>query len=207
MADPFAARWGLSLGSATPYTDYPDGYDPTDALAVYSLPKNDPADLIFTPPSPAPQDQSAALFDPSTFAPPPDLGTLAPPTMTVTVLGHSFDVPVGTNFHNEYRAGQYIGAEPIWKQFNDIGNAVGYRGTFDYQRMDGPFNPDYRDASNFGVGVLMRGASYSLPTTDAISSLYALFHGRPDVIPHDLPLWGAGYDAAASGQLPKGEGR
>jgi hypothetical protein len=53
----------------------------------------------------------------------------------------------------------------------------------------------------------MRGAGYSWPATVAAASYYALTHGSPGIIPHDLPLWGEGYDAAASGQLPKGEGR
>lgn len=89
----------------------------------------------------------------------------------------------------------------------DLMPGVGHSGTFDYQRADGYFNPDYRDASNYGVGVLMRGAGYSWPATAAASSWYALRHGRPDVIPHDWSWWQRGYDAAGNGQLPKGEGR
>jgi hypothetical protein len=106
-----------------------------------------PADVGILGPLTAPtatnaaQDQSAALLDPLAFAPPPDLSVFAPPTITGTSDGHSFDVPVGTNFHNQYRAGQYIGAEPLIKQYDDIKNAVGYRGTFDYQRADGSSIP------------------------------------------------------------------
>ena len=207
MNDPLNTRWDLMPGHSIPYTDDPDGYNPTDALVVYSLPKLDPT----VNNSNAPQDQSAALLDPSTFAPPADIGILGPVTppgaVAVTTRDGSFLAPIGTNFHNEYRAGQYIGAEPIVEQFGDIGNALGHGGTFDYQRADGHFNPDYRDASNYGVGVLMQGAGHSLPATDVISTLYALTRGRPDTILHDWPLWGEGYDAAADGQLLKGEGR
>lgn len=42
MADPLATHGDLAFGNSTPYTDDPDGCDPTDALAVYSLPKFDP---------------------------------------------------------------------------------------------------------------------------------------------------------------------
>jgi hypothetical protein len=213
MDDPFNTRWDLIPGNSPPYTDDNDGYDPTSSLAVYGLPKLGPADLS-VPPAPtgdsAPQDQSAALLDPSAFAPPADLGILGPvatPPIPVTSMGKSFDVPLGTNFNNEYRAGGYIGNEPLSQQFDDILKAIGHHGKFDYQRVDGPFNPDYRDASNYGVGVLMRGAGYSWPATAALSTLYSIYEGRPGIIPHDWPLWGEGYDAAASGQLPKGEGR
>lgn len=43
VTDPFATRFDLLPGATVPYTDDPDGYDPTDALVVYSLPKLDPA--------------------------------------------------------------------------------------------------------------------------------------------------------------------
>jgi len=74
MADPFATRFDLMPGNISPYTDYPDGYDPTDALVVYSLPKLEPT----VNNSNAPQDQSAALLDPSALQPSTDVGILGP---------------------------------------------------------------------------------------------------------------------------------
>lgn len=160
---------------------------------------------------PGAQDRGAAFLDPSALQQSAKVGILGPVTppgaVAVTSGNRTFDVPNGANFNNVYRAGQYIGTEPIPKQFDDIIGAEGQHGTFDFQRLNGPFNSDYRDASNYGVGVLMRGAGYSWPATAAAASLYATYHGRPDVIWHDWPWWGAGYDAAANGQLPKGEGR
>lgn len=207
MADPFASRFDLTLGTFHPYTDDTDDYDPTDALAAYSLPKSDPADLIFTSPSPASQDQSVAWLDPSVFAPSPDLGTLAPPPPGAVKLttsdGDPFFAPAGTDFNDVYRAGQTIRGKPLNDQLDAVGRALGHGGTYDFQRQPGkPFNGNYRSASNFAVGAYMNGAGFSWPETAALGGLYATLHGRPDVIPDDEPWWQSGYDAAASGQLP-----
>ena len=230
MSDPFNTQWGeprplwagetirrivssgerreLGRAAGDVQAPYTDEYDRTMPSPTYFLPQLSPSDLApASPDSNPPQDQSAALLGPSAFAPPADVGILGPVTppgaVTVATRDGWFYAPTSADFQSEYRAGQDIGAEPTRQQFKDIGKAVGQGGKFDYQRAGGHFNPDYRDASNFGVGVLMQGAGYSWPETAAISSAYATLKGRPDVIQHDWPLWSEGYDAAAAGQLPK----
>lgn len=202
MADPFATRFDLMPGNVVPYTDDPDGYDPTDALAVYSLPKLDPT----VDNSNAPQDQSAALLDQSAFAPMADLATLAPTppgaVKATTPSGDAFWVPKDSNFNDVYQAGQSIQNKPLSDQLTAIGNNIGHGGTFDFQRQGGAFNGNYTDASNFAVGVYMNGAGYSWPETKALGDIYAYTHDKNGLPPGDEVMWRAGYDAANSGKLP-----
>jgi hypothetical protein len=49
----------------------------------------------------------------------------------------------------------------------------------------------------------MNGAGFSWPATVVLGDAYALAHDGLRIPPNDKPWWQSGYDAAASGQLPK----
>lgn len=195
MGDPLRTQWDLLFGNPTPYTDNSDPAAPPVGILGPIMP------------SASPQDQSAAQLDPSAFAPSADLNVLAPPTppgaaILKTADDFPFYAPAGTDFNEVYQAGQKIRGKSLSDQLDAIGRDLGHGGTYDFQRQGGTFNKNYQNASNFAVGAYMNGAGYSWPETEAISSLYAIGHGRPDIIPGDKPWWQAGYEAAKSGKLP-----
>jgi hypothetical protein len=113
-------------GNSIPYTDDPDGYDPTDALTVYSLPKLDPT----VNNSNAPQDQSAALLDPSAFQPAANIGILGPvtppgATTLTTPDGTPFYAPAGADFDQIYAAGEK--SVTTTSSRNSLSSAPSYR--------------------------------------------------------------------------------
>jgi hypothetical protein len=63
------------------------------------------------------------------------------------------------------------------------------------------FTSAYTDASNFGVGVYMHGAGYSLPVTRAMAKTFAFFKSSNAGDPKQQKFWEAGWNAAAQGNL------
>jgi hypothetical protein len=87
--------------------------------------------------------------------------------------GQTFLAPAGTNFADEYQSGQTNG-------LLGASATIGQWGTFDFQRNEGAgnlgpasniFYTQYTNAGNYGVGVYMDGAGYSLSTTVMMGNL------------------------------------
>ena len=110
--------------------------------------------------------------------------------------GQQFYAPPSANFCNEYAAGQQNGMNP-W----GINSAVGQGGQFDYQRSDGNFYPAYTNASNYGVGVFMRGAGFSEGELNAIGGLYSFLKSANANSQSQTSWWDQGWNAANSGSL------
>ena len=101
--------------------------------------------------------------DPFGLCPPPDAVLYQAPN------GSLFYAPPSADFPAQKAAGAANG----WN-IAGIKAAEGQGGTYDYQRpKNSPFNGNYTDASNFGVGVFMYGAGFSLNLTLGISDLFA----------------------------------
>jgi RHS repeat-associated protein len=117
--------------------------------------------------------------------------------------GETFLAPSGTDFRNVYKAGKAI---PFKYDFAAIDRAVGHYGTFDYQRNKGQgeklnniFYTAYIHASNFGVGVYMNGAGYSLDGTITIASDFAGKSSSNAGDPNQKKWWTYGWNGAQSG--------
>jgi len=118
--------------------------------------------------------------------------------------GQTFLAPAGTDFQAEYNAGKSNGLFGANSQ-------IGQYGKFDFQRNRGlgecsaggtnVFYPAYTDASNFGVGVYMNGAGYSLSETVEIGDTFALFKSSNAGATAQSQLWTNGWYAAQSGNL------
>jgi hypothetical protein len=117
--------------------------------------------------------------------------------------GETFLAPSGTDFRNGYKVGKAI---PFKYDFAAIDRAVGHYGTFDYQRNKGQgeklnniFYTAYIHASNFGVGVYMNGAGYSLDGTITIASDFAGKSSSNAGDPNQKKWWTYGWNGAQSG--------
>lgn len=98
----------------------------------------------------------------------------------------------GASWTREYEAGVSNRNGDITQALEGMLLNVGRYGAFDYQRMGGTFNRKYVDASNFGVGVYMNGAGYSISQMDYYATAYAkLTHDTN--IANDLSEWKNGW--------------
>jgi hypothetical protein len=115
--------------------------------------------------------------------------------------GSIFSVPPETDFKTIYEAGKNIQDVPLLLQPSMIGANVGQGGLFDLQRSGNNFYSTYTPASNFAVGVFMKGAGYSWPEVLAVGSAYGLWKSQ-DVKDAQIQWWKKGYDAASNGKFP-----
>ncbi len=99
-----------------------------------------------------------------------------------------------------YDAGKANRLDPIAAQ-----RAIGHFGTVDFQRdkVNNLFIEEYKHASNYAVGVYMRGAGFSLRETKIIAGLYARMKSSNADDPEQQTWWTNGWNAAASGTYPK----
>ncbi|GAA5265812.1 hypothetical protein ACOSOMT5_P2239 [Acidiphilium sp. MT5] len=91
-----------------------------------------------------------------------------------------FFMPPNASFQEEFQAGQSSGLNgATWYAENAaiLGAAVGWGGNFDYQRNGSTLYLQYANASNYGVGVYMAGAGYSLQETMSIAGSFASLEG------------------------------
>jgi hypothetical protein len=112
--------------------------------------------------------------------------------------GKNFSAPPGTNYNDVFAAGQNGGYNPFAAD-----SAIGHFGTYDFQRnyMNNTFTGAYTDASNFSVGVYMRGAGFGREQTFAIGSAFARTMSKNAGAAAMADYWNAGWDAANSGNL------
>jgi hypothetical protein len=82
-----------------------------------------------------------------------------------------------------------------------VDDAIGQFGRFDFQRKEseGIFIKPYTNASNFAVGVYMRGAGFSLEETKFIAGLYAFMKSSNAGDPEPSVWWTNGWHAADLG--------
>jgi hypothetical protein len=75
---------------------------------------------------------------------------------------------------------------------------------FDFQRQSDAnlFIGKYADASNYAVGVYMRGAGFSLAETQFVAGLFAHTMSSNAGKPEQSTWWTNGWNDANSGKLP-----
>ena len=81
--------------------------------------------------------------------------------------GKPFYALAGTDFAVVYATAKANGLNPF-----QINHNVGQYGVYGFQKLNGDFYPAYTDASNYGVGIYMDGAGYSLRMTNVIGSAF-----------------------------------
>lgn len=123
--------------------------------------------------------------------------------------GQEFYAPPQANYQTVLTTAQANG--PL--NYSGAKSAIGLNGSFDYQRnngmgsLDSPvisnltqnilypannvFRPAYTDASNYFVGVYMRGAGYTLLASDLMGLIYASTHNNPNPLSTQLHQWWA----------------
>lgn len=116
---------------------------------------------------------------------------------TIPNYSQPFLAPPTANFSAEYAAGKAGGINPFAAQ-----NAIGQFGKYDFQRdtSSGLFVRPYTDASNFGVGVYMSGAGFSLQQTIDIGSGYASLKSGNSTSTM-IPWWISGWKSANAGMF------
>ncbi|MGC8493283.1 MAG: hypothetical protein ACP5SH_16265, partial [Syntrophobacteraceae bacterium] len=113
--------------------------------------------------------------------------------------GQEFLAPAQADWNAVFEAGKANGLNPF-----GIRRAVGHFGEFDFQR-DGSkkvFYDDYVHASNFAVGVFMRGAGFSLAETKVIGRMYADLKSTNPHKEEQSEWWIRGWMAANFGKFP-----
>ena len=113
-----------------------------------------------------------------------------------------FFMPPNASFQEEFQAGQSSGLNgATWYAENAgiLGTALGTGGTFDYQRNGSMLYLQYANAANYGVGVYMAGAGYSLPQTISIARSFASIAGSTGNEGQRLSETVAGWSAANQG--------
>jgi RHS repeat-associated protein len=121
--------------------------------------------------------------------------------------GQGFYAPPNANYQAVLSDGQANGPFDI----SGITTSVQHYGTYDYQRNQGggnlikqgvykynTFQNAYTDASNYSVGVYMRGAGYSLFGTDLISGGFAIFNSSNAGAKSQRQWWANGWNDANS---------
>jgi len=123
-------------------------------------------------------------------------------SQTFTALnGQTFLAPMGTDFANEYAAGQLSGND-IFQIYANIG----FFGNFDFQRNYGlgpcsnnVFYRQFTNGSNYGVGIFMNGGGFSLEDTLNIAEGFAnAFTGG--FTNTQVQWWTNGWNDAEAGQ-------
>lgn len=115
--------------------------------------------------------------------------------------GETFFAPPGADFRKIYEAGKASSLSP-----DAALRAIGEVGKFDFQRRENQklFIKNYTDASNFAVGVYMRGAGFSLEQTKFIAGLFAHTMSSNAGAPRQSVWWINGWSAADLGMYSKG---
>jgi hypothetical protein len=121
--------------------------------------------------------------------------------------GQGFYAPPNANYQAVLSDGQANGPFDI----SEITTSVQHYGTYDYQRNQGggnlikqgvykynTFQNAYTDASNYSVGVYMRGAGYTLFGTDLISGGFAIFNSSNAGAKSQRQWWANGWNDANS---------
>ena len=72
---------------------------------------------------------------------------------------------------------------------NAIGAAAGQGGIFDFQGSGDVFYTKYTDPSNYGVGVLTRGAGFSWLDTVSVAGGYASLYSSQGLSPQLTTWW------------------
>lgn len=113
--------------------------------------------------------------------------------------GQEFFAPADADWQAVFEAGKANGLNPV-----GILRTIGQFGKFDFQRdkIDNLFYEKYVHASNFGVGVFMRGAGFSLAETKLIGRLYADWESTNPHKEEQSEWWIRGWKAADSGGFP-----
>jgi RHS repeat-associated protein len=129
-------------------------------------------------------------------------GTPAQSQVFIAPNGKRFLAPAGTDFNQIFRAGRANGLDPF-----GIGRAVGHYGCFDFQRNRGSgmcgsenvFYPGFTDASNYAVGVYMKGVGFGELPTRVIAGTFAWLSSKNAGSPRQSSWWSSGNRAAGSG--------
>jgi RHS repeat-associated protein len=116
--------------------------------------------------------------------------------------GELFSAPALADFEQVEEAGATNGKLNVL----GISRALGHYGTYDFQRIDAgvmgkSFIPEYTNASNFAVGVFMRGAGFTLNQTMGIASTFANLKSSNAGSPLQRVWWINGWNAANTGNL------
>ena len=119
-----------------------------------------------------------------------------------TRSGITFSAPGNIDFsqQQQFAENHYLDLASAYQQ-------VGQYGMFDYQRQPNETNSGYdflgkySDASNYGVGVYMRGAGFSLPGTIMIGKGYAFFKSKNNSNNNWDLMWASGWNDANDGKL------
>jgi len=111
--------------------------------------------------------------------------------------GTPFYAPPYANFRKVYAAGQANWQNPI-----TAFSAIGQFGTYDFQRDNGIFYPEYTNASNYAVGVYMAGAGYSYDATIAIAGAFASHYSSNAGAESQTTWWTKGWNDATNGVGP-----
>jgi hypothetical protein len=120
---------------------------------------------------------------------------------TCSAMGLQFYAPPGFDLSQIVAAGQSGGLFGAWA-------AVGFNGTFDFQRETSiltgttTFYSGYTNASNIAVGAYMYGAGYSNWQTNVIAGGFAQTMSSNAGAPEQSLYWNIGYDLAANGVTP-----
>jgi hypothetical protein len=126
-----------------------------------------------------------------------------PPSGAVTYRtrgGEEFKAPPEANWVKVYETGKAVGFNP-----SRIGEFIGRFGTFDFQRQAGKglFILPYTPASNYGVGVFMNGAGFSLAQVKILGTTFKIVTGSTAKLEDLYKWWELGWMDANSGEFAK----
>lgn len=131
------------------------------------------------------------------------------PTGTVSANSQTVTAPDGTQFNAPGYA-DFAGVYAYGQQLSNIGFPLdgvgiymgsGTSGMFDFQRPGGnTFYSTYTYASNYAIGVMLKGAGYSQQQALLLAGLAARgLMGSNARNPAQVSAWTNGWNAAASG--------
>ena len=110
--------------------------------------------------------------------------------------GKSFKAPSDIDFSMQHAKGVSTGKNPI-----AINDDLGQFGAYDYQRQGTIFVNAYADAGNYGIGVYMHGAGFSLTTTKQIGAAYGAARSKNSGSNNWNEMWEKGWSDAANGLI------
>jgi hypothetical protein len=113
--------------------------------------------------------------------------------------GEYFEAPPHADFMAVYLAGKKDG----WANWGAAQRTIAQYGEFDYQRDKSAkkFYTNYTTASNYAVGVYMRGARYSIEEMLTLGLLYAFKKSKNAGSPRQMYWWIKGWIDANTGML------